>query len=194
MADVCGKIAAGALFNCAQPITGGVDDRIILINKSDIQSVVYDVNNSLIVTDIVLTASPAAVAYAFVGTNNSVDARWQLNRVKYGKNYDHEVIFKIFDDGPVTRQTIDEMAGGKFVVIQINNYRGLLDKAAFEIKGLSQGLILTAAEANKSDSDTQGAPNLTLATPDTYKEPLPPAFFFDTDYATTKAKVEALLV
>lgn len=189
----CGKISADALINCAQQLVGGVKDRLILINQDDIDTITYDIDNPLIVTDITLVSSPAARAYVFEGKNNSIDASWALNKGKYANNYDHTVVFKIFDDSPEVRQQIEALANGKFVAIQENNYRGANDEAAFEIKGLGVGLVLTVAKGDRSDADTQGAPDLTLATPDTYKEPKLPAFFFDTDYVTTRAAVNALI-
>ncbi len=194
MADSCAKIAAGAVVNCDKQITAGVEGRLIVINKADIESVVYDTENDMIVKDIVLTSSPNARAYEFFGQNRSVSASWALAPQRYVKNFDHTVSFLIFDDGPTTRKTVASFANGNFVTIQINNYRGTDNKATYEIKGLDVGLENSATTADKNDVDSQGAPTITLATPADFKEPKPPRFFFDTDLTTTNSKIAALLV
>lgn len=192
--ELC-KISAGASANCNKPLVGGANDRLILINKEDISGVVYSASSDLIIEAITLAiASPANKAYAFTGKNSSVDSSATLVKGRYSVTYDHQTIFRIFDDGPDIREIVAQLGNGKYVAIVQNNYRGTDDKATFDVKGISVGLEATEITQDKSDADTQGAWVITLKTPDNGpKEPLPPANFFITDYATTKAAIDALL-
>lgn len=194
MSDLC-HISSGVVLSCNKPLVGGVEDRLILLNKDQIDSVDYNTANALIVEAIALAnASPAYKGYAFNGKNSSIDSSNTLVKGRYSSNYDHQVIFRIFDDGPDIRERVAQLGNGKFVAIVQNNYRGTDDKATFDVKGLSVGLEAIEITQDKSDADTQGAWVVTLKTPDNGpKEPLPPANFFITDYTATKAAIDALL-
>ena len=64
----------------------------------------------------------------------------------------------------------------------------------FEVYGLDQGLEVSEMIRIPSDNETIGAFNITVKTTDDGgKEPYMPRTWFDTDYATTKALVDALL-
>jgi hypothetical protein len=193
MSGNCGKISESILIDCANPLVGGVKDRLVLFNFEDQSVITRDGTNPQLITGISLTTSPVAKAYQFEGKNHSNDVKSTLVKGKYSENYDHEVIFRIFGNSAAIKKQIEAMAKGKFVAIIENNFKGNGGDAAFEIFGLDVGLDLMAMEANKSDQDTQGAYVLTLRTPDTFKEPHLPASLFLTDYATTKAIVDALL-
>jgi hypothetical protein len=193
MPNNCGKISASILLNCDYPLIGGVEDRLILINKDDIVSITRNASNPQIIEDIVLTSSPAAYAYEIEGNNNSIDVKSTLVKAKYSEGYSHEIIYRVFTTGPETKEQIEAEAKGKLVAITQNNFRGATGNATFEIHGLDVGLELVEGESNKSDAETQGAFVLTLRTPDLYKEPHLPATLFITDYATSKAVVDGLL-
>lgn len=190
----CGKISASILLDCDNPLVGGAKDRLILINKDDIASVTRNVTNPQIIEAITLvTTSPATVAFQIEGKNYSNDVSWEFVKARYSENYNHEVVFRIFDNGPDVKKQIEAMGKGTLVAIIENNFRGNSGDAAFEILGLDVGLKLTEGNSNKSDAETQGAPVLTLRTPDDYKEPHLPATLFITDYTTSKAVVDGLL-
>jgi hypothetical protein len=192
--DVCGKFAIDILQNCQKPIVGGVKDRLILINMSDIESIIRNNTNPQIIEDIILVSSPQAKAYYVEGKNGSNDLRSALVKQTYTEMFTHECIFRIFDNSPDIKQNIENMArGGRMVAVVENNFRGTGDVSSFEIFGIDIGLELVECESNKSDQETQGAWVLTLRSPERNPEPHLPATLFDTDYATTKAIVTALI-
>lgn len=189
----CGKLTAGIDLNCLVPLVGGNDDRLVLINKSDIVSIGRNTVNPQIVESITLVASPAAKAYAFQGKNNSIDSKTDLVKTRYADNYNHEVVFRVFEDGPDVKLQIEALPKGRFIAILQKNYRGTADKAAFEVRGLDIGLECTVLTKDDSDADTQGAYVITLSSPDTFKEPHLPANLYITSYAASKAVVDGLL-
>ena len=190
----CGSISEDILINCAAPLVGGNKDRLVLMNQSDIEGLVRNVTNTQIIEGINLVASPAARAYQYEGKNNSIDSKTDLVKTRYSTNYDHQVIFRIFGDGPTIKQQVESLVTGKIVAILEKNYRGEDGEASFEIRGLDVGLEVTALTKDDSDAETQGAYVITLSSPEAFKEPHLPATLFLTDYATTRALVDALLV
>lgn len=189
----CGRIAAGVLRDCDNPLVGGVEDELILINKADIVSYTENGSNPQIIEGITLVSSPQATAYKFQGFKNSTEPQVDLAPAAFLNGWKHTVLFRIFDNTPTTKAIIDGMANGTFVAIIKNNNQGVDGNAVYELFGRFVGLELTVGTAVKNDPDTQGAYVLTLATADGEKEPKLPATIFDTDLATTAALVQSLL-
>jgi hypothetical protein len=188
----CGKLSSNILLNCSYPLVGGSKDILKLINSEDIDGVTRNADNPQIIEAINLVTSPSTQAFQIEGKNNSNDLRAALVKARYSEGYDHEVIFRIFTNGPEVKKQIEEMAKGSFVAVIENNFKGETGNAAFEIYGLDVGLELLEMETNKSDAETQGAYVLTLRTPELFKEPHLPATLFVTSYAATKAIFNAL--
>jgi hypothetical protein len=191
MPTACAGLTANVLNNCENPITGGANDRIWLVNKADIASTTPDPLNPYLITGF--TINSGAFLYVYEGQNNSVDLRAALVRQRYTTVYDHEVIFKVFDNTPEVKQQLAYLGQGVVVAIVEKNFKASDGLGAFEMYGLDAGLILNANESNASDADTQGAWNLTISTSEQAKEPGPPkTLLISSTYAATKAALEAL--
>ena len=188
----CAKITAGIALNCDKPLVAGNKDLLTLINMDDVVGITRNVTNPQIIEGITLVSSPAAKAYQFEGKNSSIDTKSDLIKGKYSENYGHQVLFRVFEDGPDVKLQIEKLGKGKFIAIYEKNYRGTADKAAFEIRGLDVGLVATVITQDSTDADTTGAYIITLASQEGFPEPHLPATFFLTDYATTKAAYLAL--
>ncbi len=150
MPTACAGLTENVLNNCEKPITGGANDRIWLVNKSDIASTTPDPNNPYLITSITLNSG--AYLYRYEGQNNSVDLRAALVRQRYTTVYDHEVIFKVFDNTPEIKRQLGYLGQGVVVAIVESNFKGSDDDSAFELYGLDAGLILNANESNKSSN------------------------------------------
>lgn len=188
MPTSCASISDCVLLDCTNPIVGGANDRIYLINKEDIASVSQ---SGYLVTNI--TLNTGEYIYKYEGQNQSVDLRAALVRQRYAVVYDHEVIFKVFDNTPTVKEQIEALGRGVVVAIVERNFKGSDTKSSFEIFGLTSGLILNAAESNASDTDTQGAWNLTLVNSEFAKEPGPPlTFLYNNSLTQTKDFLESL--
>ena len=95
--SLCGELSANVLIDCDNPLVGGANDRLILINKADWDDATITRNgsNNQLIENIAFV-SGGVVAYQFEGKNNSVEPRAALVKQRYAEVYDHEVIFKIF--------------------------------------------------------------------------------------------------
>lgn len=189
----CGRITAGITNDCDDLLVGGVKAKLYLFNLDDIVGYTLNVTNKQIIEAITLETSPAASGYVFEGYLNSIEPSVNLNKGAYFNQWNHQILFRIFSNIPDTKKQIEALSKGRFVAIIENNYQGDDGNAAFELYGKKVGLEATVIEANKNDADSQGAWVITLATPETTKEPNAPATVFITNYATTKALVEALV-
>lgn len=189
----CGKISDDIFNNCDETLTGGVRDRLVLFNIDDIDDYDYNISNPQIIEAINLVTSPATRGYVFEGQNNSIDDSSALVKGKYSVGYSHQIVFRIFGNGPEIKKQLEALAKGKTVAVIQNNFHGSTGSAAFELKGKEQGLEVTVMETNKSDADTQGAYVVTLATNPDRKEGHLPATVFDTNFETTRDMIDALI-
>lgn len=190
----CDALTADILYDCANPPVGGVNDRLILLNFSDLQNatITYDGTNPLIVENIVLASG--IQGYVFEGLNNSNEPRVAMVKGRYVNGYDHEVRFKCFENSPVAKAQLTKLDGAQVVAIVQNNRKGSSGNSAFEIYGLQTGLRLQELERILADAETQGAYNLLIRNDEVSRPSSLPHTLWDTDFATTLAIVESLIV
>ena len=191
MPTSCANINENILLNCAKRISAGANDNLYLINFDELAGFTPDMANPNLITGIQLVSG--GFIYKFQGQNDSVEPRSVLVETRYAKQYDHEVIFKIFDNTAPIKEQIDNLAQGRVIAIVENNFAGSDDATKFEIYGLKAGLLLRAAERIVADQETGGAYNLTLRSSDFSKEGNLPATFFDTSITVTRALINSLL-
>jgi len=191
--SACGGITVGAAYDCNTPIVPGVNQRLILGNQGDIATILFDVVKPTLIKDITLKTGKAA--YAFDGVRQSLTPQYELIPGTVTVGYLHTVNFLAFDISQAAKDNYEKMALGKlFAVIENKNALGNGD-SVFEVYGLQVGLEASAITRIPADTETGGAFTISLTTPEAEgKEPKMPQSWWDTDYATTLAKVEALLI
>jgi hypothetical protein len=188
----CGKLSASIYQDCNNPITGGTKDRLVLMNFADVQSYTEDGSNPTLITAITLASG--TLAYEVEGKNNSNLPMFELQRGKYSEGYNHQVSFIAFKTDAATKKQFEQMAQGRMVAIVERNYKGSGGNSAFEVYGLDSGLIMSEGKSDLADADTMGALSIVLKSQEESLEKHLPRALFLTNYATTKAIVDALLV
>jgi hypothetical protein len=197
----CNQIVDCILKNCAN-LVPGIKDKAYFINYDSIDKDLstFDVDNGLLLTQLVLkTTSPASYAYCVEGYNFSNEHTTAMVKKRYQKVWDHNFIFRIFDNTPEVKQWIQNAVDSRFVIIIENNYnKNVAPTAAgrtvFEVLGWDFGLELNAAERDANSDELLGGWLLTAGCADTLKESLPPlSFFAGATLATTRAAITSLL-
>lgn len=139
-----------------------------------------------------ITLASGKVGHVISGRRNTIVATSTL--IPAQELYDHAVTAMGFDISANTKEILEGAKSGRFVIICENIHKGANDADAFEIYGLNAGLVLMENNRDTSSVETQGAFALRFANDEVSKEINLPKTLFDTDYATTKALVDALLV
>jgi hypothetical protein len=186
----CPGINSDIFLDCTKPISAGVKDMLYLVNFADIDSIVEDIANPNLIESFTLAAG--AFLYRVEGKNNSIDPTSSLVKARYSNTFNHECIFRVFDNASSIKQQLEYMTNVKMVAIVENNFKGSNGEVPFEIYGLRSGLTINVLTRVVNDAETQGAYTITLSSSEQIKEPYLPATLFDTDYATTKAFLESL--
>ena len=197
----CTKITADILKNCHDPLLASISDVIYLINQDEIDYALSTINgsNPLILEDLILkSSSPSYTAFQLEGQNFSNDHDNALVKGKYMDGFDHNLMFRIFDNDPDVKLWIKNALGSRFVVIVKNKYDNknkitTPSDSVYEVLGWEFGLRISEITQNKSDVETKGAWIFKATCDDVNKEPNPPMTLYKTDLTTTEAIITALL-
>lgn len=190
----CAKIDADITIDCDNPLQAGTKDRLILINFDDWQDATVTRNNSNNQIYQAIDLPSGTRAYLVEGINDSTLPKHSYVQGAFLGSFMHEVNYKVFSLGADIKELLEKKTKGRFVAIVENKFKGNNGECAFEVYGADSGLIVTLLERDPGNADTQGAYDLTLASSEKSREAHLPATIFSTNYATTKAIVDALLV
>ena len=189
--SICGEIATNMTIDCNSPLQSGTRERAWIMNFDDVaNAVITYAADGYTIEDIVLPSGKSA--YYIDGKNNSIRPNQAQVQQTYANMYDHSVAFLCFDISPAMKAELNAQKDGRFVVITENYYRGTAGNSAFEVYGLTSGLVRTALTRDPNSEENGGAYDFTLMT-DKSKEPKLPNPLFVTSYAASKAVVEGLL-
>ena len=199
LAITCGKLSTGIIgADCANPLIPGVKPTAILINRDDIDIDLTDVSNGVI-TNLALKAGKKA--YLAETLENGIDANIAFAKGTYYNGWDHNFVFRIFDNTPTVKSFIDDLSKSRIAVIIENNYikynpdtkkgeeKG---DTVYEIYGFYTGLELKEATRDTKDADTKGGWVLTCGCNDTAKEPTLPLTVFKDSLLDTLTLLETL--
>ena len=179
-------IAADVAASCASPIRAGVEQVGYIINKSDIESIVEDDG---IVTSIVLKTGKRAYQIQQLGQQPFNGTGNEFVEGDYMNTFNKTVAFVVLGNSPsVSKDIIEPLANGEFVVVFENKYKVDSLQNAFEIVGTEVGARMTSANQNKYENQSAWTVEL-LET----EVPTANKFVWKTDYATTKTMLEGLL-
>lgn len=197
----CNQIVDCILKNC-ENLVGGVKDLAYFINYDCIDKDLstFDPANPLLLTQLVLkTVSPPCYAYCVTGYNFSNEHSTEMVKKTYQKVWDHNFIFKIFDNTPEDKLWIEHAKDSRFVVIIENNYNKVdavngNGRTVFEVLGWDFGLELNAAKRDVNDEELLGGWLLTAGSSEKLKESyMPLSYFVGGTIAATRAAIASLL-
>lgn len=179
----CG-ISSGLSVGCANlRRVGGVNKRSYLFNMSDLDN--YVISGAGYITDINFTAYLGT--YKFESKKQSNSGGWtEVDQTPGGnKFFQHDAILKAFPLTPADDQVIEALLVADVGLILETNNR------EFILYGTYNGLEMTAGVGNTGQADASDvSETLTF----TGAEEEKPKRILITDYATTKAYLETLLV
>ena len=191
----CEGIKIGSAYNCSTPLVAGVNQRLILINQDDWEAAAktYDGTLTTLLTGVVLPVGKQG--YAFDGIRTSLKPQTAYIPGTTSVGYDHQIDFIVFDISQEQKDNLEELGLKRVVgVVQNVNAVGNAD-SVFEVFGAGVGLELITNVRINDDQETSGGYAISIKTSDNGgKEPKLPTSWWDTDFNTTKVKVDALLV
>lgn len=187
---ICGGITIGAAYDCTAPISPGTKSTIWVANRDDIESYTVGTNSSVITA---ITMKSGGAFYVFEGNRNSVTPTATFVPQTVSSGFDHMVNWNVFDISSLQKVNLEILSLSKITIIVENvNATGNGD-SIFEVYGHGIGMEVETMTRINNDTETAGSFAIQTRTPDTGgKETQLPLSFFDTDYATTLAKIVLL--
>lgn len=193
MANLCNALIAQDIeANCANLGIKGLEPDGKIINRADIDfsSTVFDSNNDSIIKTLVLKTGKQAYDVAQLGNTPFTGLVANLNVGTYINTWTTDIPIAILDNSPsVTKNVIDALSNGEFVLILKNKARGTNGDSKYQVFGYAQGCRASAGTRDAYSDDTEGGWLITLQEANHPKSAM---FFFNTDEATTDTAYESL--
>lgn len=154
------KIYEGVSASCT-PLTGGVNDKLILVNYDDIVAVTYstdmpinNINSKKYITAI--SRSVGTRGYLFEGlAGNTIIARKSAARGDIFPEFTQELEFVALTENGSVEALIETLAKSKVVAFYESN-------AEYHVLGINSGLVLTSTQSDTSNASERGAYRLVL--------------------------------
>jgi hypothetical protein len=148
----CKKILSDIGKNC-NTLTPGLQDTIYLINIADIDKDLSSFSDGFTLTDISLIQN--SKAYKVEGVNYSKSHKTTAVKKRFSSLWNHELLFRIFDNTPEDKLWINNSLDSKFIVIQENIYNKS-GETVFEVLGWEFGLEIITAERESNNDEFPG--------------------------------------
>lgn len=183
-----GEIVKDIVSDCSTQGVGGLEQVAYLINRVDFEPT-FDITNPNKITDV--ATALGTKAYKLTGAMKGFDAGF--DRVKeegFADSFTHFFSFKQFE---VSAEDIANVDGMDDCVLIVETKNKPTDAdGTFVALGVGSGLHITTD--TKRFNTTNGARALEMATNAGEGERYSQYNVLDTDYATTKALIESLLI
>lgn len=193
---LCEKLINGCIAaDCDNPVFEGAEPKAWIFNKAEIASLTYDAQNPNIITDITMkevTEGVDAVGYTIsqLGKTPFTGTTTEMAEGNYGNTFTETCQFVVPDNSPAASMLLDNMAGGKFLVVMENQYNGADGKGKFQVYGSKKALSATAMTRELYNDDTNGGWLVTLTAE---KQPTSGVFVYTTDEAATRTYLDSLV-
>ena len=195
MANCDSVIQRDIQANCDNNLIAELENVAYIINRDDID---FDASSygttQYTLEDIVLKAGKTAYLVHQLGDSFS-GAGTEMEKGRFKNTWKTTFPFIIFDNDPETKENVEGIANGRFVVIWENKYKNTLKAgtpgdSVFECVGFTLGLKCESFTSLKYDADTRGGWSSQLVETG---GPNVPITVYKTDLATTRAMIEALV-
>ncbi len=188
----CNGITIGSEYDCLDPLKAKVNERLLIGNLFDVETVTFDVTNPTLITSITMKLGKAM--FAFQGVRSTVKPQVDLVASDVNVGFSHQCDFSVFEVGAKDKENLQAMSTVSQFLIYENPKDSSLGDAVWEVMGINSGLEMATLVRMPADGATGGAYTCQLKTPEAASETELPNSFFDTDIATTELAIEALLV
>lgn len=184
-------ITANVVNDCTKQPTAGLEQVAYAINRGDISAYTQDVSNPNLITDITLEAGK--VAHKITSFRNDIDSGYDLVASEtLPDKYAHYFKMMPWDENSAQVNNLDNLEDLVIVVERKGRKTHDGGDGAFKILGLDNGLYKSSA--SKRANDNNGIPTYEFTSRAGEEENQSERVFYVTDYVTTKAALEALLV
>lgn len=191
MASCIGNIAGNIGLNCANPIEGDYTGRGILIPMDAVPVLTKDAQNPRIISAIAIAQGAHVVSVDNEGTAPFDGSQTVGNNDAGYVRFAKSIALRLPERGAdFAAKVIEPLVKSGRGFIGIFEKRDRVGDGSFEVIGAQSPMkVVDPATVTRQENANGGAWLATLQSTEVYAETV----LFDTDYATTLAKFEALL-
>lgn len=187
----CGLITAGIQLDCDNGLKPGAQPDIYLANFDDWDDATKGEAAGEFNTYESFNLPSGKSLFKIEGSKSSVEPLVEGRIGTYQNGFNHQVRIRVFKGTAAAKEQVKEILKGRFVAFVVNNYDGGGGDGKIEIYGDKVGMTARELTRTINDIDTGGAFDILLDLEDTIYEDNPPANYLNTDFATSKADLEA---
>ena len=192
----CSELTQGLIAaKCNSTETAGAEDKVYLLNFSDIDRQGSTVANNVITgIKLVKRNNVQMLGFAFETFGKSLkDAGATFAKGTYSNMWQHNVTLRVFVKKEESKTFANQLAAGaKIVAVIKNRATGANGEVTFEAYGWDNGLELSES-ANTLEFADSVVYTLTLSSPEGTQEGSLPKSVFKTSVADTETMLEGLL-
>lgn len=191
----CSGIFQGQDIDCLDNLAVGLEQRLFLANLADVEDITYSATQGEenVITGITMKSGKSF--FEFAGIAQTIKAQNELIRGDLNVSYKHTIDLSIFEVDNISLNNMQAMAFKNQIAITVGPNDSSLGNGAFQVSGKNVGLEMVTNIRIVADVATGAAHVIQLSTPEQGgTENEIPNPFWVTDYPTTLAALEALLI
>jgi hypothetical protein len=184
------KLTQNITYGCntSYPAQGGLDGGFaVLINRADID-VTSLTRSGATITNLSLKSGATGYEISFVKQLSNTGNEFTVNDGL--DTFTHSFIGRVYGQGATDAERIYELSKGEFVCVVETKWKGAGAADAFKVYGINNGLKM--AEGSQTTLENDGSFLFTLSSVENFGEQYPYNVYLETDYTTTKTKVDNL--
>lgn len=184
------KLSHNITYGCntSYPAQGGLDGgKAVLINRSDID-VTSLTRSGATITNLSLVSGATAYEISFVKQLSNTANEFTVNDGL--DTFTHSFIGRVYTQSATDAEIITQLSKGEFVAVVETKWKGANAADAFKVYGITNGLKMS--EGSQTSLENDGSYLFTLSSVENFGEPYPYNVYLETNYTTTKAKVDNL--
>lgn len=186
--------------SCSNPVYSGVEATGWIFNKKEVEAVYAPVdpqnpNAGVDKHQVIAFSNMATLKKGYevqqLGKTPFTGTQTEMVEGTNSNTFTNTLALVVPDNSlEVSKDIIDNLANGSFVVILENSYEGGDNQSKYQVFGLSKGLKATAITNDKYSEDTNGGWAVTLTEENVGVSGV---FFLDTDLDTTKTTITSYI-
>lgn len=184
------KLTGNIAYDCsiANRAKSGLETKAVLINVADLDKTAITESGAT-VTNLSLVSGSTGYSISWIKQLGSTASEVSLNDSGVD-TFSHSFACRVFGQSAEDAERVKELLESEFVVVVESKFKGTDNADAYKIFGLENGLKM--AEGSFTSLENDGSFIFTLKSQEGFGESYPYKIYLETDYATTKAKFDAL--
>lgn len=179
-----GLLTGDILFDCDNPMVGGIEVDVILINHADIDksACTFNVANPTQLTNLQLKSGKTG--FLLQGIKQINELKSELVKKELGPDKEKHIFAgQIINFSADNKKQLQAMKGGRFAVVVELKWKGTSSADAFQIGGFDSGLELNVQTWGTKTND--GQVSIELSSAPGYEESKTILSILETSYALT---------